>query len=189
MWPVLAMALGVVLTTCDAVFHTRTKVLVYHYPAHGLSLFADHPSSDVFAGFLALSVGVVSISALAFRHAPAFPTRTTALLVAQFLFTYWLSGQVHSRWAMALHVLFMTLWTAALFRFDAKQLHRVVAFSSLLGLAGPLIEGTYTTTGFFSYTAPNAYHVPIWLGAMYLNGALGVVALTTKTQQWIGAAA
>lgn len=67
-----------------------------------------------------------------------------------------------------------------------KDVSKLLLFSILLGVLGPVVEGYYSgVVGFFSYSDVDAYYVPCWLCGLYLNGALAVAATTSKLESWI----
>ena len=76
---------------------------------------------------------------------------------------------------MLLFTSYFGVWVLQLFMFQ-HEVHKVVMYSFILGLAGPICEGYYSSTGFFAYSEPHAYFVPMWLSGMYVNGALAIIA-------------
>ena len=165
-----------IITLCDYFCHTRLGVLKYSYPDHGISLFTSHPTLDVFLGFVGMSIFCALSGRAIFFSMPAPPLHQTLGSLIVFVGCYYASG-VFQNYPMLLHNSFLAVWAIRLTNIDNKFLSRVVAYSAVLGIAGPLVEGFYSSTiGFFAYVHPHAYHVPMWLCPLYLNGGIAVAS-------------
>lgn len=180
---VYALAIAVLLTLCDWSAHVLTDTLVYSDPGAG-SWLAGQPTVRVFGGFLALAVPLTVVAWWGFRNYPAPRLAVTAWLMIAFVATYLLSGWV-GQYPMVLIAAFMLLWVVQL-RWFTQALYSVVVFAVMLAVVGPIAEGIYSASGFFGYSDPAVFGVPAWLGALYLNGALAVVASMATLAEVLG---
>lgn len=176
LFPLLILVIAALLTVGDYVAHVDQGVLSYRDPDRG-SLFPGQPTAEVFWGFLRLALGIVAIGWLLFRGTPAPGWRKAVLSVALFFVLYYLSGTFQDH-PMGLYVAFMLIWLPHLL-FTGLDLYKLVVVSVLLGVLGPLAEGMRSDTGFFAYADQDAYFVPLWLSALYFNGAIGLAALVS----------
>lgn len=177
-WAVLAcfaLGIAVLLTLCDWAAHVLTDTLVYVEPEQA-SLLPGQPTVRVFGGFLALAVPLTAVAWLGFRDFPTPRTGVTVALTAVFVLTYLISGWA-GQYPMVLVAGFLLLWVVQL-RWFRDGLYPVVVFCVMLAVIGPIAEGIYSASGFFGYTDAAVFGVPAWLGALYLNGALAVIAAT-----------
>lgn len=62
----------------------------------------------------------------------------------------------------------------------------IAAFSLLLAVGGCVVEGALTLTGEFSYSAPEWFHVPLWLAGLYLHGAFATLYLARRIEGGYG---
>lgn len=182
LFPLYVLAVACLLTLCDYFFHVRTGVLYYTQPEH-LSLFPGQPTGDVFAGFVPLGVACLATGWAFFRHLPTPGVPGALLSTFLFVATYGASG-LFQDWPMSLYVAFMLLWLLQLSFLFRHDLRKLLALSVVLGLAGPVWEGYTSASGFFAYYDQDAYHVPLWLGGMYFNGALAVAATMAAVESW-----
>ncbi len=174
-----ALLVSFALTFCDAVGHVAYGTLVYTDPDAG-SLFRGQPTLQVWLGFLGIGVFVTLAGATLRSEAPRPGLGATALGVLAFLAAYIASGPLGA-WPMTLHALFVATWWLHLQTFPPATQQRLVGWSVLLGLLGPVFEGAYAQTGFFHYVDADAFGVPIWLMGIYLHGALAVA----RTVRWL----
>jgi hypothetical protein len=175
------LAIATLLTVCDALAHVRFHALHYTRPDH-LQLFAGQPTGDVFVGFVRIGAFCALTGWLCARRAAPVAASKALAHVASFVAVYFASALFGAH-PMSLHVAFLALWAAQLATFEADHL-RLVLLSVLLGAAGPSFEGLFVELGFFAYEAPHAYHVPLWLSPMYMNGALAVAATARVLEAW-----
>lgn len=175
-FPALVVAIAALLTVGDYVAHVDSGVLSYREPDRG-SLFPGQPTAEVFLGFLQLAVGIVVLGWVMFRGTPAPGWRKAVMSVGLFFVLYYLSG-VFREHPMGLYVAFMLIWLPHL-SFTGLDLRKLVVLSVLLGVLGPVAEGVKSDSGFFAYADQDAFYVPLWLSALYLNGAIGLAALVS----------
>lgn len=178
-----ALVVAVLLTLCDWAGHVVWDALIYNEPDAG-SLLPGQPTLRVFLGFLGLSVPLTVVAWRAFGTREPPSMGVTVTLVATFVLAYLISGPLDG-WPMLLWAVFMLGWAAQLTWF-AQRLYPVVLFSVLLAVVGPIAEGLYSATGFFYYSDAAVFGVPAWLGPLYLNGALVVVATMAVLGRWLG---
>lgn len=173
----LILLLAVLLTICDDVAHVQQGVLSYRDPDAG-SLLPDQPTLAVFAGFLALATALVLTGVRLFGRelAPGWAKPIAAVVL--FLALYGLTGTFKDH-PMALYSAYVLLWPG-LMRFAGLDLWRLVVFSVALAVIGPLAEGVRADDGFFAYADVDAFHVPMWLSALYLNGAVAGALLCAQ---------
>ncbi|MFM2162845.1 MAG: hypothetical protein RLZZ383_2357 [Pseudomonadota bacterium] len=167
-----ALLVSVALTVCDAAGHVAYGALVYASPDAG-SVYPGQPTGQVWLGFLGIGVFVTVTGSVLQSDAPRPSLGATALGVLAFLAAYIGSGPFGG-WPMTLHAVFLATWWIHLQTFPTSAQPRLVAWSVLLGLLGPVFEGAYAHTGFFHYVDADAFGVPMWLMGIYLHGALAV---------------
>lgn len=184
MWLLLAgftLGLAVLLTACDAFCHVRPGVLRYPRADEG-SLVAGQPTLAVFIGFLRIAAVCTGLGWLACRHRSPEPLRKGLASSVVFVAAYAASG-IWQDAPMALTSAFWLTWVLHL-RFYPHAPWSTVALCVVLGVAGPVGEGYVSQTGFFAYRAPHAYHVPVWLGGLYLHGGLAIVGTLPAVLAW-----
>lgn len=179
---VYALAVASLLTFCDWAGHVLWGTLVYAEPQVG-SLLPGQPTLRVFGGFVALAVPLTLVAWWGFSRDHVPPLRVTVAVMITFVSGYLLSGPLDAV-PMLLVAGLMLLWAAQL-RWFVAHLYPVVLFSVVLAVVGPIAEGLYSRSGFFYYPDDAVFGVPAWLGALYLNGALAVVATTATLGQWL----
>jgi len=168
------MTVGILLTLCDYFCHVRFGVLKYAEVFPESSYFPDHPTLEVLKGFLGIGVFFVMSGNMFFGGSRSSPGRAV-LSLAVFVAEYYCSGLFKDS-PMMLHNSFLTVWVLQLLSYST--LKTIVPFCVLLGIIGPVVEGFYSTTGFFVYAVPDlVYHTPIWLCSLYMNG--GIVAASS----------
>ena len=138
------------------------------------NLLPGHPTAQVFGGFLLIGAVCTVTGARLFARSPSPGPLRAAMSIVVFVLAYAASGRFSDA-PMALSAAFLGTWALHLYAYR-DAVHTRVAFCAALGVGGPLLEGWYTTTGFFAYTAPQAYYVPMWLSGLYLHGGLAVAA-------------
>lgn len=178
-----AIAVAVLLTLCDWAGHVLWGTLVYTEPNIG-SVLPGQPTLRVFGGFVALAVPLTAVAWWGFGRSNPPQLPVTVLLLATFTAAYVLSGALDA-YPMLLVAGLMLMWVAQL-RWFGANLYPVVAFSVVLAVVGPVAEGLYARSGFFFYSDAAVFGVPAWLGPLYLNGALTVVASIATLGQWLG---
>jgi hypothetical protein len=181
LFPTYILLLAALLTICDYISHVRLNVLWYTNPMH-LQWFPNQPTGDVFMGFLRIAAVCTALGWLGFRSFPAPAVNRALLSAVVFVACYYASG-VFNDYPMSLYAGFMVLWVIQLISLK-QQLAKLIIFSVLLGVSGPVLEGWSSSNGFFAYYDQDAYHVPLWLSALYFNGALAVVATLATMESW-----
>jgi hypothetical protein len=178
--------IAILLTLCDYYCHTYFNVLYYHSPQDGLfSLFPNHPTSIIFMNFFGIGIYCTVTGWFIFRQMKPLPNEQTIFTLLVFVLFYYLSGYLQSN-PMFLNNLFLIVWGLQLVNMNRdKDMNKLVLFSILLGVLGPVVEGYYSgVVGFFAYNDVDAYYVPCWLCGLYLNGALAIAATTSKLESW-----
>ena len=102
--------------------------------------------------------------------------RSLALL-GVFVALYYATGLLKDD-PIVIQSVYPIVWLVLL-RVAGLDLWRLVVFSVMLAVAGPLAEGVRAESGFFWYAQPHDFHVPLWLGSLYLCGAVALAALIT----------
>lgn len=181
LYPLYILFLACLLTVCDYAAHVRLGVLWYANPEH-FGFFPHQPTGDVWIGFLRIAAFCTALGWALFRRYPS-PGLPKALAgTSIFVAVYFASGILKDS-PMALYAGFMLAWTIHLLSFK-HQTGKLVVFSVLLGVLGPILEGWASSRGFFAYYDQDAYHVPIWLSGLYFHGALAVAATLSVVESW-----
>jgi hypothetical protein len=177
--------LASLITLCDYYCHLRLGVLSYNFPEHGISLFPNHPTSDVFLGFVGMSLFCAVSGKVYFGSMPAPSIVSSAASIIIFASQYYASG-VFQDFPMTINNVFLVTWGVRLVKFDSRFVNTLLLYSLVLGIGGPLVEGFYSSAvGFFVYNSPHAYNVPMWLCPLYLNGALAVASTVASIESWL----
>ena len=173
LYPAYIILLAMFLTLCDFVAHVSRGVLSYTPVKY--SLFSGQSTGPVFIAFLVIAVFCALSGWLLFRDYPALSLGRAMLSVCAFAVIYFVSG-IFPENQMALYIVFMLTWVMHLFTF-AHETKKLVAFSVLLGVLGPVFEGQSAAKGEFHYNLQGlVYNVPVWLSVIYFHGALAVAA-------------
>ena len=176
LYPLYWLLVSTLLTLCDYYCHARLDVLYYHHPEKGYSLFPKHPTSEVFAGFFGITLFCFFTGLIFFgRKFQVVYADHAVFSVFIFVLQYYCSG-VFKNYPMLLFNAFLLTWGIHLTSaFTGSNCNKVVIFSIMLGILGPLVEGYYSgVVKFFAYNGILVYHVPIWLGVLYMNGGIAV---------------
>jgi hypothetical protein len=171
----LILAVAALLTFCDWLCHVEQDVLSYRDPDAG-SLLPGQPTAEVFLGFLGLAAASVPLAAWIFRAQPAPGWSKSLAALAIFVALYYGTGLLQDD-PMVIQSSYLLIWLALL-RWIGLDIWKLVVFSVLLAVIGPVAEGIRAEDGFFWYEDVDAFNVPLWLGALYLNGAVALAALT-----------
>lgn len=170
----LAVGLAAVLTICDALAHVGPGVLSYAEPQR-FSVLPGQPTLQVFVGFLLFSLLLFAALRLWFSEYPAMGATRTAMLPALFVMCYFASGLLRDLPGL-LFSGFLVLWALLLGWFD-QRLRAVVGFCVGLAVVGPVVEGSYSASGFFAYSDASVFGAPVWLGGLYMVGGLAAIAV------------
>lgn len=165
----VCLGVGLLLTLCDRFFHVSFGVLSYSHP------LLTGQAWWVFPGFVGAAGGMYLGARLLFleRTAPARPAAIAASL-GLFVAAYAASG-VFLAWPHALLAGYVVTWLLRVAL--APDRAAVFVFGLILAVMGIVVEGLLMLTGDVAYSAPEIFHVPWWLGGLYLHGAFVVLQL------------
>ena len=168
------------LLTSGDQFHTQFQIIVYP------RAFFFGQAWWVAPGFAIAAIGFVGIAWPFVARANAVPTRGRDVVVeaAWFFAIYALSG-VFGRWSVTLAIAFTVVWAVRVARRAAGDRALIIRFSLLLAVLGTLGEELLHATGVCRYAVRDLGLVPLWLPALYLNGAPLALALA----RWLSARA
>ena len=169
------------LTVCDYVFHVRPEALYYPSPG-SFSIFPGQPTGELYCGFLLVALFCTSSGWLLVREQPSRGLIKGLLSIFLFVLVYFLSGKFQD-YPTAMNTSFFALWLGHLLTFR-HGVRKILGFSVLLGIAGPLLEGRASEIGFLRYIDVDEYNVPFWLSGLYLNGALAVATTIPVLESW-----
>lgn len=156
------------LLTSGDQFHTQFHVIAYPTP------FVFGQAWWVAPGFALAVIGFLAIAwPFAATAAPA-SGRDLGVQAGWFFVVYAASG-VFGTWSITLTVAFTALWALRIARRPDRAV--VVRFSLLLAVLGTLGEELLHATGVCRYSVRDLGLVPLWLPALYLNGAPFALAL------------
>ena len=164
-WLLVAVAGAALCTACDHL-HVVAGVLFYAHPVFWRQ-----------AWWVPLLFGVASMAAVAgagtvrrlCRGAPLAPPTSGQLAgdALAFVTAYAFTAYGHALPNVVGAVL-IGFWLARVLRGVTPWL---VAYSIILGIAGPLFEAFWSSLGLFHYRAPDLLGVPWWLPGIYLHVA------------------
>ncbi|ABW67015.1 DUF2878 family protein [Desulfosudis oleivorans] len=170
----LALLAASLATFCDAI-HVHTHTLAYPDPWLFGQAFWVLPG--FFVTFMTMSVGY-------FWMAPALPkalptgksTSAGAIgpcveALISFGMVYLLSG-FGNREPVLLSAIFYGVFALRLTFTYEKGFLLVLAL--ILAVAGMFAEGLISAMGQVNYREPEIFHVPFWLGALYMHGAFAL---------------
>lgn len=175
----LALLGALVATLCDA---NHALTLTLSYP-DAWSRTADFPGQAgwVFPGFFAAFLGMGSSYALVANwlggrlavtqsRAPGnWQAAVETLLL--FAFVYLVSG-FGNDWPLLLGVIFYTTFVLRLlFTYERGWL---LLLAVLMAIGGMAAEGLLAEFGLVAYRLPEVFHVPWWLGGLYMHGAFAL---------------
>lgn len=133
--------------------------------------------------FFGIGMYCVITSWMIFSSMKPLTNEHTIFTLFTFILFYYLSGLLQDS-PMFLNNLYLIIWGIQLINFNS-EFNKLLLYSIFLGVLGPVVEGYYSgVMKFFAYNDVDAYYVPCWLCGLYLNGALAIVAITTKLESW-----
>jgi hypothetical protein len=164
-WLILALAGALVCTVCDHL-HVVTGVLHYRSPwvwqqAFWVPLLFAGASLLIVAG-----AGPV-VTLLRVGEAPPSPREVAGdalQFVAAYAFTAYGSGE-----PTVVATVLSAWWLGRMVR---ERRPWMIPYSIAVAIGGTLFEATLSSTGAFTYRAPDMLGVPRWLPALYLHVAL-----------------
>lgn len=181
--PGYLVLLAALMTVGDYVCHVNNEVLEYANPG-AYSLFPGQPTGQVFLNFFFLiAVACVSVAWFAFRNTQEPPRFSSVLMSSVAFFSlYYLSGYLKDS-PMTVFSGAMIVWAIQVHIFQSR-LPNIVWYSVVTGIWGPVWEGWFSEGGFFIYYDQDAYLVPVWLSALYFNGAIAIATAVAVLEKW-----
>jgi hypothetical protein len=172
---ILFALLGACLATvCDGV-HVHTHTLAYPDP------FLFGQAWWVFPGFVmmflfmeyAYSFIVVRLPAVipAQKSASRGNARDFIEAVTAFALVYLLSGFGNFEPALLSVIFYGTFVLRWLFSYDRLWL---IVLAVAMAFGGMFVEGLYAAAGLMTYRYVDVFHVPFWLGGLYVHGAFAL---------------
>ena len=167
----LVFLAALISTLCDA-NHVYTGALSYSSPA-----FLNQ-AWWVFPNFL-LAFTVMSVFYSLFSYVfPrilqdhfSFQAGTAAAFLDNtvfFVLCYLLSGFAHAYPNLLSLILYLSFGLRLTVTYERGFLFTMAV---LMAFGGHVVEGSLAALGQMQYSEPQIYHVPYWLGALYMNGA------------------
>ncbi len=170
----LALLGAVVATFCDAI-HVHTGTLAYPDPWLFNQAFWVFPlfflAFVIMAGGYYLAAGWLpaaitrDLSTAPGNLQPCVETMTTFALV------YLLSGFGNQEPALLSAVFYGAFVIRLAFTYEKLFL---LLLALVLAIAGTFAEGFLAVLDLVHYRQPEVYHVPFWLGALYMHGAFAL---------------
>ncbi len=167
---VIFLAAGI-STLCDA-NHVYTGTLSYTDPVLFGQAWWVFPNFLLAFSIMAIIYHLIpAVFAKQLKEHVSFTVGTApAFLDTTVVFTlcYLLSGFAQND----PNLLALILYLSFAIRLLASYERGFILFAALLmALGGSFVEGTLSVLGQMQYAQPQIYHVPLWLGALYMNGA------------------
>jgi hypothetical protein len=165
---------ALVATICDGV-HVYTQTLSYADP------FLFGQAWWVLPGFILTFLLMEFAYLLLIKHLPAsIPTQksispgnprdfTEAVII--FALIYLLSGFGNLEPIILSVIFYGTFVIRWLSSYDKLWL---LILSGLMAIGGMFVEGAISTVGWMTYHYTDFFHVPLWLGGLYLHGAFAL---------------
>lgn len=147
-------------------------------------MFPGQPTGQVFLNFFVfIAVASVSVGWFAFRNTKEHPRFISVLISsAAFFSLYYLSGYLKDS-PMTVFSISMIVWAIQAHIFQSR-LPNIIWYSVVIGIWGPVWEGWFSKNGFFIYYDQDAYFVPVWLSALYFNGAIAIATAVAVLEKW-----
>jgi len=165
---------GLVATVCDGV-HVHTHTLSYPEPflfGQAWWVFPGFVLTFLFMGLAYLFIsdrlpaGISRKKSASRRNTREFIEAVTA-----FALVYLLSGFGNFEPVLLSVIFYGTFVVRWLFSYDRLWL---LILSVLLAIGGMLAEGAISATGLVAYRYVDVFHVPLWLGGLYMHGAFAL---------------
>jgi len=170
----LAVLAAVLATFCDAI-HVHTHTLSYPDPWLFGQAFWVLPG--FFVAFLSMAVGYFWLTPALPGALPTDKSTSAGAIgpcveaLITFGMVYLLSG-FGNREPVLLSFVFYGAFALRLAVTYEKGFLLVLAL--ILAVAGMFAEGLISAMGQVSYREPEIFHVPFWLGALYMHGAFAL---------------
>ncbi len=170
----LALLGATLATVCDGV-HVYTKTLSYPDP------FVFGQAAWVFPGFVLAFLFMEFTCLLVVEHLPAAVSRQKSTspgnarelveTVIIFALVYLLSGFGNFEPVFLSVIFYGTFVVRWLFSYDRLWLF---ILAILMAAGGMLTEGVLAAAGLVAYRYADIFHVPLWLGGLYVHGAFAL---------------
>lgn len=170
----LALPGAFLATVCDG-FHVHTHTLAYPDP------FLFGQAWWVFPGFLAVFLFMGHAYAFIVERLPAgVPTRQSvskgnvrdlAETAAAFALVYLLSGYGNNDPVILSAIFYGAFAVRWMFSYDRTWL---LALAVAMAVGGMFAEGALGAMGLVAYRHVDVFHVPFWLGGLYVHGAFAL---------------
>jgi hypothetical protein len=170
----LALPGAIIAAVCDGV-HVYTQTLSYPVP------FLFGQAWWVFPGFLMVFLLMGHAYAFMAGRLPAgIPTRQSTSkgspselveAATAFAFVYLLSGFGNFNPVLLSVVFYGAFAVRWFFSYDRSWL---LLLSALMAFGGMAAEGAMSAAGWVTYRHVDVFHVPFWLGGLYLHGAFAL---------------
>ena len=171
---ILAAGTAVATTTCDWI-HVFTGTLTYTDP------FLFGQSWFVFPGFTLAFLLMMVVYNKMFSLVPDTFIKTKSMSHGNlndtvesftiFVLIYMMSG-FGSEFPMLLNIIFYGSFLIRLMTTYERPF--IITFAIVLAIGGIMGEGLLVVANLVEYSHPEIFHVPIWLGAVYMHGALAL---------------
>jgi len=168
---VLAIIGAIISTFCDA-NHVYTGALNYTQPDFWGQAWWVLPHF-IFA-FCLLFTGVQLFSRFWFKDSLTKATLASGYLesfvnqVLLFILLYLMTGFAHQNPLLMSAILYLTFLLRLLVSYERRFIFIAAVLMAILGMG---FEGTLSAIGLMEYSHPFIYHVPLWLGGLYMHGA------------------
>ena len=172
---VAVVAIGaIVATLCDA-SHVLTGTISYGpgarigqpwwvLPEFALSFFA------MSTGYVVVSAGLSSIVATTQSRTPGSARAFVVALLA-FVLVYLGSGLASQQPALLSWVFYLAFLLRLAMSYERAWL---LILALLMASGGMLGEGLVASAGLAAYRHADVFHVPLWLGGLYMHGAFAL---------------
>lgn len=171
---ILALTGAAVATVCDGV-HVYTQTLSYTHPFWFGQPWWVYPNFVLVfifmaAGYLFMTNRVPARVAVQKSAAPGSARALTETVVS-FALVYLLSGFGHDAPVFLSVIFYGTFAARWLFTYDRPWL---LLIAVVMAFGGMFAEGAVAVAGLMQYRTVNVFHVPFWLGGLYVHGAFAL---------------
>lgn len=169
-----ALSGAIVTTLCDAV-HVHTQTLSYPHP------FVSGQAWWVYPGFVLVFLFMeYAYFFTVNRLPPSIPRQKSVSsgsaaeaveTAITFALVYLLSGFGNFDPTLLSVIFYGTFATRWLFTYDRLLL---LLLAALMAAGGMFVESAMSAAGLVTYRQADVFHVPFWLGGLYVHGAFGL---------------
>ena len=170
----LAVPAALIATLCDGI-HVLTGTLAYPDP------FLFGQAWWVFPGFLTVFIFMGHAYTLVAGRLPAaIPSdrsrsggtpRELVEAASAFMFVYMMSGFGNAMPDLLSSIFFGAFAVRWIFTYDRAWL---LLLAIMMAIGGMAAEGALSALGLVAYRHADIFHVPLWLGGLYLHGAFAL---------------